>query len=290
MVCAGGGNDVLVGLGGGDLLFGGRGSDRLVGGEGDDRLVGSSGADRLLAGPGSDLLEGGAGRDRLDGEGGVDTCLQGKGRGGLVSCERRWRPVVFATARGLELYEPAANPLMVTYHESLFSSAIALQPRGRMILNDNPRKFRRPPRTPGPRYIVMGSRGRPNPATSASDIVLRRGARVLSPVTGRVASVTRYRLYCEAPDLRVIIRADEDPDFTVVLFHLDQVRVRRGDRVVFSKTVLGVPRVFAGSTDQADTYVRGDHPHVHIEVERDGSRPIPGCRRARTTSGPLRTE
>jgi hypothetical protein len=107
---------------------------------------------------------------------------------------------------------------------------------------------------------------------------MKPGTSVLAPVTGRVVSVTPYVLYCEARDVRVVIRPDSRPSVTVVMFHVDDVRVHRGQHVVLSATVIGIPKVFPGSTPQTDTFVPGKYPHVHIEVERDGSQPIPGCR------------
>jgi hemolysin type calcium-binding protein len=277
-IAGGGGPDTILGLGGNDRLLGGAGDDRLAGDPGADLVDGGAGADRLSGGPDADTLQGGAGQNRMNGGPGVDTCVQQTGTGSTAKCERRWRPVVFATAMGLALYQPAAHPVMITYHESLFEPAIAMRPRGRLLVNANPRKFHPPPRTPGPPYIVMGPRGRPHPATSASDDVLRANTPVLAPVSGQVVSVTQYILYCEARDTRVIIRPDDRPAFSVVIFHLDDVRVHAGQHVVYSATVIGIPHVFPGSTPQTDIFVPGHHPHVHIEVERNHSNPIPGCR------------
>jgi hemolysin type calcium-binding protein len=277
-IAGGGGPDTILGLEGNDRLGGGAGDDRLAGGPGADLVDGGAGADRLSGDTKADTLQGGAGQNRMNGGRGIDTCVQRTGTGVTAKCERRWRPVVFATAMGLHLYQPAAHPVMITYHESLFDPAIAMRPRGHLLVNAHPRKFHPPPRTPGPAYIVMGPRGRPHPATSASDDVIRANTPVLAPVSGRVVSVTPYVLYCEAHDVRIIIRPDDRPAFWVVIFHVDAVRVHAGQHVVYSATVIGVPRVFPGSTPQTDTFVPGHHPHVHIEVERRHSNPIPGCR------------
>ena len=116
-------------------------------------------------------------------------------------------------------------------------------------------------------YLVMDSRGRPAPATSAVDVVLRRSDRVLSPVTGHVWNVRRYRLYGRYRDLRVAIVPEGRPDRLVVVIHLRDVRVRRGDQVIASQTVLGRARRFP-FLSQVDRYVSGRFPHVHIEVKR----------------------
>jgi hypothetical protein len=188
-----------------------------------------------------------------------------------------WRPVPFSRALGLTLVEPGREIVAVTFHESLFGSAAALRPLGHLLVNANPSRFDPPPDTPGPGYIVMDSRGRPTPPTSAADIVMLATTPVRSPVTGRVMSVTPYRLYCSYPDVRVMIRPADAPSRSVMLVHLTGVRVERGDRLVAGRTVVGRPRPFPFPYD-TDDYVPGGHPHVHVEIERDGSSPLPGCR------------
>ncbi len=271
-VATGEGSDTLIGA---EAVIGSANPDRIEGSSAGDRLIGGDGRDQIEGLGGDDTLIGGEGVNSLSAGPGVDSCVQQ--RGTTASCERHWLPVVFARARGLELYEPAADPVAITYHESLFGSAVPLRPLGHLIVNANPGKFTAPPTTPGPGYIVMDSRGRPTPATSASDEVLRSRTKVLSPVTGVVESVTEYSLYCVTPDIRVVIRPDDAPEMTVLLLHLKNIRVAEGDRVVYSDTVIGIPRGFSWR-DQTDGYVAGGHPHMHVEVERDGSSPLPGCR------------
>jgi hypothetical protein len=183
----------------------------------------------------------------------------------------------FAHAGPLDLFPPARRVVAYTYHQSPFRSALRLQPLGRATTIDNPAFHRRPP-TPGPSYIVMGSRHRGTPATSAADVVLRRRTPVVAPVSGRVVDVTAYRLYCHSFDIRVIIRPDGFPRRRVVLFHVDRLRVHPGDRVEVGTSRIGIPRYFPNSSRQTDQYVGRDVPHVHVEVERRPVRPLPGCR------------
>ena len=165
----------------------------------------------------------------------------------------------------------------ITYHESLFGSAAALRPIGHLLQNDHA-SFDPPRDTVGPGYIVMESRHRETPATSSSDDVLERTEPVLAPVTGKVIRVTRYDLYCEWPDVRVAIRPAEAPERTVQIFHVVDPRVSRGDRVVVSHTVIGRARLFPFRTQTQDYGLSGRH--VHLEIERDGSAPLPGCESA----------
>lgn len=186
-------------------------------------------------------------------------------------------PGPFAVGAGLRLAPPATRVVRYTYHESMFAAAVPLHPRGRPVLVGNSR-FDRPPATPGPRYIVLPSRGRGTGPATAADIVLRRGTPVVAPVSGRVVAVTPYRLYCNKPDTRVIIRPDGRPDLRLVLFHLDRVRLQRGDPVERDRTRLGRVRLFRNSRAQYDDFVQGNHPHIHLEVQRGKVFPLPGCR------------
>lgn len=172
----------------------------------------------------------------------------------------------FAVSRGLELSLPARRIRCVCYHEASYHDALALQPLGRMRRNYNGTKF--PPDEPttkGPDYLIMSSRGRSTPATSAADVVVERRTDIFSPVSGVVRNVKRYRLYGSSLDFRLTIRPDDAPALRVVMIHLDDVRVRTGDRVEQGITVLGRPRVLPISS-QTDIYVAGRRPHVHIEV------------------------
>jgi hypothetical protein len=180
----------------------------------------------------------------------------------------------FARAAGVVLRVPAASWLGITYHESLFGSAAALRPIGHLLENDHA-SFDPPRDAVGPGYIVMGSRDRGTPATSSSDDVLERTESVLAPVTGKVIRVTRYDLYCEWNDVRLAIRPTDAPERTVQLFHVVDPRVSRGDHVVVSRTVIGRARLFPFRTQTQDYGLSGRH--VHLEIERDGSAPLPGC-------------
>jgi Ca2+-binding RTX toxin-like protein len=76
VVCAGAGNDVVVGGPGNDTLRGGPGADLLQGGGGDDHLVGGPGADTEEGQAGADLFDQGSaadGADVLRGGPGTDT-------------------------------------------------------------------------------------------------------------------------------------------------------------------------------------------------------------------------
>ncbi len=258
-------DDVLSGDGRPNVLSGRRGVDTIEGRGGTDRLYGGADGDTLL---------GGSGRDRLRGGRGVDSCLQGEETGGSKrSCEA----LGLGSAAGVTAFSPARRPVGVGFHESLFDSAADMRPHGSLGQNDNPRKFRPPPPSDGHPHVVMSSRGRRAGATTAADVVARASTPIRAPVNGRVVLVRHYRLYCEAPDIQVFIRPDGHPSIRVAVFHLTDIRVRRGDRVVASATILGRAREFEGSTAQENQYFPGPYPHVHLEIERRRAMPVPGC-------------
>jgi hypothetical protein len=179
------------------------------------------------------------------------------------------RPLrVFAIAGGVRLRLPTTGPVALAYHEASMPRRFPLRPLGSCVKCRNRWKFR--PSRVGPsdlEYMVMDTRGRAGAATSAVDVVVRRWERVRSPVSGRVWRVRHYALYGRYPDVRVAIVPEGRPDRRVVIIHLRDPRVRPGERVMASQTLLGWARRFPFES-QVDRYVRGRFPHVHIEVKR----------------------
>jgi hypothetical protein len=174
---------------------------------------------------------------------------------------------VFAAGSGVPLRLVAPDPVLVAFHEASYKDGAALRPTGVCGRCKNPTKFTPPrPRDRALRYLVMHSRGRDTPATSAADVMLRKGTAVLSPVTGVVARVRRYRLYRTYPDVRVEITPDSAPQRRVVMLHLGAVGLARGDAVEASVTVIGAPRRLPFES-QVDRYAPGRYPHVHLEVK-----------------------
>jgi murein DD-endopeptidase MepM/ murein hydrolase activator NlpD len=175
---------------------------------------------------------------------------------------------VFARVRGLALTLPHPHPIAVAFHEASREEALAIEPIGNLIANDNPSRF-----TPaqdldalGPDYRVLSSRGRPRPPTSAVDIVVPKGARVAAPVTGRIVEVSEYPLYHQTLDWRVVIAPASHPGLRVVLIHLERPEVEVGDGVVAGETPLAVAHML-GFTSHVDYVTEQRLPHTHIEVK-----------------------
>lgn len=172
----------------------------------------------------------------------------------------------FAVIDGLALKLPAANPRYIGFHEASRPEALALDPVGRLIANDNPTKFTAGPDQAGPAYRVLSSRGRARPATSAVDVVLDEGTGVMAPVSGKVVEVKQYALYGSLRDWRIVIEPTQRPDLQIVLIHLERPRVRAGDRVVAGATPLATVRLLPMAS-HVDYALNERHPHVHIEVK-----------------------
>lgn len=177
-------------------------------------------------------------------------------------------PRVLARFADVELVTLNEEVRLVGFHEASYADALPLSPVGRMVFNDNPTKFAPSSAVDGPDYGVLSSRGRPNAATSAVDMVVPAGVPVTSVVTGTIGLVEPYLLYGRYPDTKVEIVPAARPDLRVVMIHLSDVQVFAGQQVVGGETIIaaGANRFpFASQVDRYLGEVPG--PHVHIEVK-----------------------
>lgn len=198
---------------------------------------------------------------------------------------------VVARFGGLQLVALNEAVRFVGFHEASYADAQALSPVGRIAFNDNPTKFAPSSQADGPDYVVLSSRGRPNAATSAVDMVVPAGVPVASVVTGTIGLVEPYLLYGRYPDTKVEIIPDARPDLKVVMIHLIDVRVVAGQRVLGGRTIIAGSANHFPFASQVDRYVSLARPaqpfgpspgglpgpHVHIEVKGPpfGSPPPP---------------
>jgi hypothetical protein len=176
----------------------------------------------------------------------------------------------FATIDALTLHLPATEVVLVGFHEASSRDAQAFAPVGRLEDHQNTTKFDPPADVPaGPPYVVLSSRGRPFPATSAIDVLLEVGEPVRSPVTGTVTDVRSYYLYGKHADQRIEIAPADAPEQRIVMIHLDGVGVAIGDEVVGGETVVAVSARLFPFGSHIDRYTEPDrHPHVHYEIKR----------------------
>jgi hypothetical protein len=245
----------VTGSGHDDVLLGSAKANDLRGGHGNDYLDALGGEDALRGGPGNDTLLGGEGRDTVGGGGSRDACAEGAGGGRADGCEA----LPLGEAMSVTLFHPAETVIGVGFHESLFPTAQEILPQ-----SDG-------------EYVVMASRGRGTPATSAADIVVPSSSPVLSPVTGTVVDVIRYLLYCRSWDWELVIEPYGQPDVRVILLHFVNPLVEPGDRVVASVTPVGTSWTNDSPGAQENDVFPDQYPHVHVEVEQGTEAPIPGC-------------
>lgn len=179
-------------------------------------------------------------------------------------------PQVVARFDGLEVRLPGERILYAGFHEAYTVNGLPMMPVGRLIAHRNTTKFDAPPDDPeGPDYLIMASRGRPTPATSALDVLMELDEPVLAPVSGVVAEVRGFQLEGRYPDLRIELHPDDHPDLRVVVIHVDGVRVQAGDRVEAGVTVIADTARQFPFLSQIDNETYPDlHPHVHLEVQR----------------------
>lgn len=173
----------------------------------------------------------------------------------------------------IRLYLPAPyeDVTGVAFHEAGNSKALSQEPIGHLIRNDNPYKTDVPLDSGEvlPNYFIMESRGEYSAATTVADVAIREGTPVRSPIDGVITKVKHVVIYGGYDDLQVEIMPAGHPDLRVAFLHLDQLRIKEGDSVKQSKTVLGVARDFRSSfRSEIEDYVKPAVPHVHIQLNR----------------------
>ncbi len=174
-----------------------------------------------------------------------------------------------ARVGGVLLRLPGTAPIVVGYHEAATAVPLALEPVGVLLDNRNATRVEAPPDdVAGVPYLIMTSRGRRAPATSAVDIVLADDQPILAPVTGTVSDVRTYWLYGTHLDTRLEIRPDDDPSLRVVLVHVRDALVRLGDTVEAGSTVVAAGPTRFPFSSHIDVDTAPDRwPHVHLEVQ-----------------------
>ncbi len=108
---------------------------------------------------------------------------------------------------------------------------------------------------------------RPGKPNTAVDVGALAGTPVVSPVDGVVLKVKRYKLYGKYDDYQVHIRPDAYSTVDVVLIHLDNVKVKAGDRVEAGITqVADVRRLSNLMTLELGSYTAGPGDHTHLQL------------------------
>lgn len=170
---------------------------------------------------------------------------------------------VFAAAGAVALHLPSRHVELVAFHESSHDGAQQLALRDTATLK-----------------MTLPSRNRGTGSRSAADVVAAPDLPVLAPVTGLVLRAGAYVLYCKYSDNYAVIEPDDRPGWEVKILHFQGLRVRAGDHVVASRSILGdAPRQLPFRS-QVDAYSQERNwPHVHLEVVDPSvpDRPGGGC-------------
>jgi hypothetical protein len=184
----------------------------------------------------------------------------------------------FARIDAVRLHLPAEEVVLVGFHEASTRDALAFDPVGSLEDHQNTTKFDAPPDVAsGPPYVVLSSRGRPFPATSAIDVLLDEAEPVRSPVAGVVTDVRSYHLYGKYADQRIEIAPLDAPGQRIVMIHLDGVSVSIGDEVLAGETIVAAGARLFPFGSHIDRYTEPHrYPHVHYEIKRAPPTPGPG--------------
>lgn len=179
-------------------------------------------------------------------------------------------PLAKVEKTGLTVFLPCEASKVVTigYHEAENPRTLSLQPMGYCVGNDNPKKMDMAlpilkGKTP---FFILNNRGRRTSATSAVDITVKPGSEIASPVSGQITKIKRYFLYGKYEDFHIEIMPEGYPDLRIAMIHLDNLRIKVGDKVKQGDTVLANIRMLAQINSQIDRYTGNNFGHTHIQV------------------------
>lgn len=180
-------------------------------------------------------------------------------------------PMAKIPSAGVTVYLPAEVNKVVTigYHEAERPTTYSVQPLGYCVGNENEKKMDSAvPAADGELpFFVLNTRGRRASATSAVDIAMLPGAEIKSPVTGEITKIKLYYLYGKYADYHLEIMPQGHPEMRVALIHLDNLRVKVGDRVEHGETALGNIRQFKRYIkSQIDRYTGDSFGHLHLQI------------------------
>lgn len=184
------------------------------------------------------------------------------------------RPTHIAAVSGIRLYVPSMETALVGFHEAAMPGSLEMASVAPLEADHNPRP--RPeigktqPNQVAP-VMVLPTRNRAAPPSTAIDIAIPEGEEILAPIDGTVTAVLPYALYGKYPDVRVEIQPKGRPDLRVVMIHVSDVEVEAGDELVGGQTPVAgsaTPLPFESQIDRFTIEQIGHAtPHVHIEVQ-----------------------
>lgn len=180
--------------------------------------------------------------------------------------------IVMAQNGNLKLYLPIAKNSVtaIGYHEAFNPQSVQLAPRG---IEKNTKKMSRQKflelKTKYEEliYSLMWRGFRGGPINSSVDVGAKAGTLTYAPISGRVAQIRKYKLYGRIPDNEVHILPEGYNDRHLVIIHINDLKVRAGDRVATGITPIGRVRQLSHFfKQQLSDYSKeaGDHAHYQI--------------------------
>lgn len=183
--------------------------------------------------------------------------------------------IVVAQAGDLKLYLPIPKSSLTTigFHEAFNPQSMRLKPRGIEINTKkmSRQKFRELKAKYEEElfYSLMWRGPRSGPINSSIDVGAKGGTMTYSPISGRVSEVRKYKLYGRIPDNEVHILPEGYNDRHVVIIHIDDIRVKAGDRVVTGLTPIGRARQLSRFfKQQLSDYSKEAGDHAHYQVNK----------------------
>jgi murein DD-endopeptidase MepM/ murein hydrolase activator NlpD len=191
---------------------------------------------------------------------------------------KRELPPFFATAEGTELRlrlpAPEGDVIGIGYHQAYNVKALGLDSSLGLQTEPTSVTISRASVPGRPVSFVMEARGRGSGLNSAVDIAVKDGIFIKSPVSGRVEAVKPYLLYGSYDDVQVDIVPDSYPELKISMIHLDDIRVKLGQKVEAGVTLLARPRKLAVDS-QIDQYLGKASLHIHLQINPRDSEKTP---------------
>ena len=164
-----------------------------------------------------------------------------------------------------------ANMLAVGFHQAYNPKAYAFVPTGETLPIAKPSVTAQLLASDSSLHLFeQALRGRGSSERSAADCAVRPKSRLVSPVTGTVTLLKRYKLEGRIDDVQLEIEPDGAPLLRVVMIHIQDVTVKAGEHVVGGVTPVATVRhlTLDSSVNRYLPVSPADHTHIQVNDQR----------------------
>lgn len=186
-------------------------------------------------------------------------------------------PTPIVAVSGIRLLVPSMDTVIAGFHEAAMPGSLEMASVAPLEKNHNPKPMPAIAKTQDEQVapvMVLPTRDRAQPPSSAIDVAIPAGKQVTAPVDGTVTAVLPYTLYGQHPDHRIEIQPAGRPDLRVIMIHVSDVSVASGDQLKGGETVVAGSATQFPFESQIDRFaiekVGKALPHVHMEVKKVG--------------------